>query len=291
MRLMNVVFDWIDAIPLPSIPLGDYFEAFIDFFQEYFGIIFDGISSFLNVSVGALEGFFLLLPGLIVMILFGVLAWYIVGRVLGIMTVIGLLVIYSLGLWPSAMNTLSLVLVASLIALTIGIPIGILAAKKDSADQMIRPVLDFMQTMPAFVYLIPAITLFERGIPAGAIATVIFSMPPVVRMTNLGIRQVPSDVLEAAQSLGSTGSQLLLKVQLPIALKTIFAGINQTIMLALSMVVIASMIGAGGLGSDVRRALSRVDISFGFEAGLAVVILAMIIDRMTQGLGDKASRV
>ncbi len=291
MRLMNVVFDWIDAIPLPSIPLGDYFEAFIDFFQEYFGIIFDGISSFLNVSVGALEGFFLLLPGLIVMILFGVLAWYIVGRVLGIMTVIGLLAIYSLGLWPSAMNTLSLVLVASLIALTIGIPIGILAAKKDSADQMIRPVLDFMQTMPAFVYLIPAITLFERGIPAGAIATVIFSMPPVVRMTNLGIRQVPSDVLEAAQSLGSTGSQLLLKVQLPIALKTIFAGINQTIMLALSMVVIASMIGAGGLGSDVRRALSRVDISFGFEAGLAVVILAMIIDRMTQGLGDKASRV
>ncbi len=291
MKVMNVVFDAIDSIPIPSLPLGDIFEGIIDFMVEYIGFIFDGISASLNGMVNGLEAVFMFLPGLIIMFVFAGLAWYIGGRVLGIMSFIGLLLIYSLGLWPSAMATLALVLVASLIALVIGIPIGILAAKRDTADRMIRPVLDFMQTMPAFVYLIPAITLFQRGIPAGAIATIIFSMPPVVRMTNLGIRQVPSDVIEAAQSLGSTGQQLLFKVQLPIALKTIFAGINQTIMLALSMVVIASMIGAGGLGSDVRRALAQVDISNGFEAGLAVVILAMIIDRITQGLGDKSSQV
>ena len=288
---MNVVFDAIDNIPIPSLPLGDIFEGIIDFMVDYIGFIFDGISASLNGMVNGLEAVFMFLPGLIIMFVFAALAWYIGGRVLGIMSFVGLLLIYSLGLWPSAMATLALVLVASFIALVIGIPIGILAAKRDTADRMIRPVLDFMQTMPAFVYLIPAITLFQRGIPAGAIATIIFSMPPVVRMTNLGIRQVPSDVIEAAQSLGSTGQQLLFKVQLPIALKTIFAGINQTIMLALSMVVIASMIGAGGLGSDVRRALAQVDISNGFEAGLAVVILAMIIDRITQGLGDKSSQV
>lgn len=289
MTIMNVVFDAINSIPIPSLPLGDMFESVIDWLVRYVGLVFDSISAMLNGMVDGLEAFFLFLPGLIVMFFLAALAWYIGGRIIGIMSFIGLILIYSLDLWESSMTTLALVLVASFIALVIGIPFGIWAAKRNRIDQMIRPVLDFMQTMPAFVYLIPAITLFERGIPAGAIATIIFSMPPVVRMTNLGIRQVPLDVIEAAQSLGSTGKQLLFKVQLPIALKTIFAGINQTIMLALSMVVIASMIGAGGLGSDVRRALAQVDIANGFEAGLAVVILAMIIDRITQGLGEKSS--
>ncbi len=248
------------------------------------------------VAAGVFAFFFIiLLVGLWeteigIIIFFTILAWLAAGRItLTVLTALGLLLIYSMGLWESAIATIALVLVSSLMALIIGIPVGILAAKKASfGDNIVRPVLDFMQTMPAFVYLIPAIILFQRGNVAGSIATIIFAMPPVVRLTNLGIRQVPGDVMEAAKSLGSTGKQLLLKIQLPIALPTILAGINQTIMLALSMVVIASMIGAGGLGYDVRSALSRVDIAYGFEAGVAVVILAMIIDRMTQALGDKA---
>jgi ABC-type proline/glycine betaine transport system, permease component len=211
-------------------------------------------------------------------------------RNLAIFTFIGLLIIQFVDLWESAMATLALVLVSSLIALIVGIPIGILASRSERADGIVRPVLDFMQTMPAFVYLIPAIILFERGNVAGTIATVIFAMPPVVRLTNLGIRQVPEDVMEAAKSLGSTSRQLLYKIQLPMALPTILAGINQTIMLALSMVVIASMIGAGGLGSDVRAALSRVNIGYGFEAGIAVVMLAMIIDRISQAIGKRTQQ-
>lgn len=275
-------------ITIPQIPIGDFFERFIRFLQRNFDFFFEGVNVVIRFLVQNLNNMFILLPGILVIIIFALLAWWVGSKWLGLFTLIGLTIIYSMGFWNSAVSTLSLVLVSSMIALLIGIPLGILASKSERASSLIRPILDFMQTMPAFVYLIPAIILFERGAVAGTIATVIFAMPPVVRLTNLGIRQVPSDVIEAAKSLGSTGKQLLFKVQLPISLPTIFAGINQTIMLALSMVVIASMIGAGGLGQDVRTALSRVNIGFGFEAGLAVVILAMIIDRITQSFGEKA---
>ncbi len=278
----------LNNITIPQLPIGDYFENFIRFLQRHFDFFFEGVNVVIRMAVHNIDRLLMLLPGLIVILIFALLAWWASSKWLGLFTFIGLLVVYSMGFWSSAVSTLSLVLVSSIIALMIGIPLGILAAKSDRIGSVIRPLLDFMQTMPAFVYLIPAIILFERGAVAGTIATVIFAMPPVVRLTNLGIRQVPTDVIEAAKSLGSTGKQLLLKVQLPISLPTIFAGINQTIMLSLSMVVIASMIGAGGLGQDVRSALSRVDIGFGFEAGLAVVILAMIIDRITQSFGEKA---
>lgn len=275
---------------LPRIRLGDYFEIFIDFLDRYLGWLFEAMSTVIRTTVSGLEDVLIFIPALIMILGFTALAYWLGKRSLALFTFIGLLVIQFVDLWESAMSTLALVLVSSLMALLIGIPIGIIAARSERADGIVRPVLDFMQTMPAFVYLIPAIILFERGNVAGSIATVIFAMPPVVRLTNLGIRQVPSDVLEAAKSLGSTSRQLLYKIQLPMALPTILAGINQTIMLALSMVVIASMIGAGGLGSDVRAALSRVNIGFGFEAGIAVVMLAMIIDRLSQAIGKRTQQ-
>ncbi|EIW26618.1 ABC-type transporter, integral membrane subunit [Pelosinus fermentans A11] len=191
-----------------------------------------------------------------------------------------------MGLWTQTMQTLALVLTSALIALVIGIPFGILAARNDKFDRIARIVLDFMQTMPAFVYLIPAVLFFKLGKVPGAVATVIFAMPPSVRLTNLGIRQVPEDVVEAARSFGSTTRQLLFKVQLPIAIPTILAGVNQTIMLSLSMVVIAAMIGAGGLGEEVLKGITQLKIGRGFESGVAVVLLAMVLDRITQSLAN-----
>lgn len=275
---------------LPRIQFGDYFEVFIDLLDRYLGWLFEALSTIIRATVSGFEDLLIFIPALIMILALTALAYWLGKRSLAIFTFVGLFIIQFVDLWESAMSTLALVLVSSLIALLIGIPIGIIAARSERADRIVRPVLDFMQTMPAFVYLIPAIILFERGNVAGSIATVIFAMPPVVRLTNLGIRQVPSDVMEAAKSLGSTSRQLLYKIQLPMALPTILAGINQTIMLALSMVVIASMIGAGGLGSDVRAALSRVNIGYGFEAGIAVVMLAMIIDRLSQAIGKRTQQ-
>ena len=182
------------------------------------------------------------------------------------------------------MDTLALVLSSTFIALIMGIPLGIWAGNSDRAEKALRPILDFMQTMPAFVYLIPAVLFFGLGAVPGAFATVIFAMPPVVRLTSLGIRQVPEDIVEATQSFGATKRQLLLKVQLPLALPTILTGVNQTIMLSLSMVVIAAMIAAGGLGEIVLKGITQMQIGTGFEGGIAVVILAIVLDRITQGM-------
>ena len=192
-----------------------------------------------------------------------------------------------MGLWAGTMETLSLVLASTMIAIVLGIPVGIAMARKSAIASMVRPVLDLMQTMPAFVYLIPAAMFFGLGAVPGTIATVIFAMPPVVRLTHLGIRQVHAEFVEAGQAFGCTPMQLLLKVQLPNAMPSIMAGINQTIMLSLSMVVIASMIGAGGLGNTVLTGIQRLDVGTGFEGGLAVVILAVILDRITQSFGKE----
>jgi glycine betaine/proline transport system permease protein len=181
--------------------------------------------------------------------------------------------------------TLGLTFSATLISLLLGIPLGIWAARSERVATIIRPILDFMQTMPAFVYLIPAAMLFGLGRVPGIIATVIFAMPPAVRLTNLGIRQVNKEIIEAGQSFGCTPRQLLFKVQLPNAMPSIMAGVNQTIMMALSMVIIASMVGAGGLGNDVLASIQRLDIGLGFESGMAVVLLAIILDRITESFG------
>jgi glycine betaine/proline transport system permease protein len=201
-----------------------------------------------------------------------------------VLSLLGLNLVLFMGLWQPMISTLALVIAASLLALIIGIPIGIFSASRKHFWAITRPVLDLMQTMPAFVYLIPAVMFFSTGRVPSTIATLIFSMPPVVRLTHLGIRQVPKDLIEAGRAFGCTESQLLWKVQLPNALPTVMAGVNQTIMLALSMVVIASMIGGGGLGDVVLRGIQQLDVGLGFEGGLAVVILAVILDRLTQSL-------
>jgi glycine betaine/proline transport system permease protein len=192
-----------------------------------------------------------------------------------------------MNIWDETLRTLALVLTSTFIALLIGIPLGILASRNDLAESILRPILDFMQTMPIFVYLLPAVMLFNIGVVPAVLATVVFSMPPAIRLTNLGIRQVPAEMIEAAASFGSTPFQMLAKVQLPLALPSIMAGVNQCIMLALSMSVIAAMIGAGGLGGIVYRAITRLEIGSGFEGGVGVVIIAIILDRITQSVGKE----
>jgi len=213
-----------------------------------------------------------------------------VSATFGLLSLLGLNLVQAMGLWEPMVSSLALVLTASLLALAIGLPLGVLAARQRSIWQLTRPLLDLMQTMPAFVYLIPAVMLFSTGAVPSVIATLIFAMPPVVRLTVLGIRQVPADLIEAGRSFGCSEWQLLTKVQLPNALPTLMTGVNQTIMLALSMVVIASMIGGGGLGDVVLRGIQQLNIGLGFEGGLAVVILAVILDRLSQSLSTPPSR-
>lgn len=271
----------------PKLPLDSWVEAFVDTLDNHLGFVFHLISSGIGGTVDLFNAILTGLPFWVVIILFTLLA-YRAGRIsIAIFTFIGLLLIQNLGYWEHSMETLALVLTAGLISVVIGIPLGIWCAKSDTVQRIITPLLDFMQTMPAFVYLIPAIFFFGLGKVPGVIASVIFAMPPTIRLTNLGIRQVPADLIEASDAFGSTYWQKLVKVQLPIAKTTMMAGINQSIMLALSMVVIASMIGAKGLGADVYRAVTQINIGQGFEAGLAIVIMAILLDRITQGVGKR----
>ncbi|MDV2482290.1 proline/glycine betaine ABC transporter permease [Methanoculleus sp. Wushi-C6] len=270
----------------PKLPVGEAAEALVDWIDTYFGWLLDWVSEGLGFLVGGFEDLLLLMPAPVLILLAGVLVWLVTRRDLRLagLTVLGLLLIWNLNLWSLAMLTLALVIVSTVLALVISLPLGIAAAGSEPLNAVLRPVLDFMQTMPSFVYLIPAVIFFGLGSVPGIIATVVFAMPPALRLTNLGIRQVPRELIEVADAFGSTPRQKLLKVQLPVALPTIMAGVNQCIMLALSMTVIASMIGAGGLGYRVLVGIQRVDIGMGFEAGLAIVILAIILDRITQNL-------
>ena len=225
------------------------------------------------------------IPFYVTIALLAILAWYKSGKGVSIFTILGLLLIWGMGFWNETMQTLALVLSSTIIALIMGLPLGIWSANSKRCDKILHPILDLMQTMPAFVYLIPAVLFFGLGTVPGAFATIIFAMPPVVRLTSLGIKQVPKNVVEASRSFGATPMQLLFKVQLPLALPTIMTGINQTILMSLSMVVIAAMIAAGGLGEIVLKGITQMKIGLGFEGGIAVVILAIILDRITQGLG------
>lgn len=269
------------------IPIGSWVDSLVRFLQDNLGFVFSFIDDAILQGILGMEGILFAIPHVVFVILCAVLAFFLAGLGVGLFTLVGFALIGNLGLWDPAMKTLSLILTAELITLLVGLPIGILMAKKTRVDNILRPLLDFMQTMPAFVYLIPAVTFFSLGRVPGVIATIIFSMPPMIRLTCLGIKQVPKDLIEAGQAFGCTPSQLLFRVELPNALTTIMAGVNQSIMLALSMVVISAMIGAGGLGSNVLRGVQRVQIGMGFESGLAVVILAIFLDRVTQSLGVK----
>lgn len=268
-----------------DIPVGDAFEFAINWLTDNLSGFFDLVTLIVDSFLVGIENILLFPHPIVMIILLSALAWYVSGKGVGIFTVLGLLVIDGMDMWDGTMETLALIITAVVIALLMGIPLGIWASKSKTVEKIVRPILDFMQTMPAFVYLIPAVLFFGLGQVPGVIATLIFAMPPCVRLTNLGIRQVPEEIREAALAFGSDSKQMLMKVELPVALPTILAGVNQTIMLALSMVVIAALIGAGGLGQPVVTGLQQLDIGLGFEGGLAIVILAVFLDRVTQSLG------
>ncbi|WP_281863533.1 ABC transporter permease [Planomicrobium okeanokoites] len=274
---------------IEKLPLSSWVSDFTGWISDSFAFLFDPIKNEFGDGLESFADMLAAVPPVIVILIVAVLAFFLSGKRfgLGAFSVVGLLLVWNQGLWEELMLSFSLVLVASLLSVIIGVPIGILMSKSKVAENIITPVLDFMQTMPAFVYLIPAVAFFSIGMVPGIFASLIFATPPTVRFTNLGIRQVSEELVEAADAFGSTGAQKLFKVELPMAKTTIMAGINQTVMLALSMVVIASMIGAPGLGREVLSALQRADVGTGFVAGLGIVILAIIIDRFTQSFSLK----
>jgi glycine betaine/proline transport system permease protein len=270
---------------LPKLPLAKWIDSFVDGLTDRFEDFFDAVADGLELVVEGLADLLLMIPPMIFVVLIALIAWKTCRLPIGIFTLVGLFLIHNLGYWEELIQTLSLVLSSVIISITLGIPLGIWASQSKLVRQIITPILDFMQTMPAFVYLVPAIMFFNIGVVPGIFASVIFAMPPTIRLTILGIQQVPSELIEATEAFGSTTGQRLVKVQLPLAMPTIMAGINQSIMLALSMVVIAAMVGAPGLGTEVYRAVTQIKVGAGFEAGLAVVILAIVLDRITQNIG------
>ena len=276
---------------IPRIPLGEWVDSFVASLYEHFEGLFRGFSYIIGGFVDLLTNFLTIIPAILMIIILCFFIWYTTRKLsLVIFTLIGLLFILNINYWAQTMQTLALVLTSVIISIIVGIPIGILASQNERFSKFLKPTLDFMQTMPAFVYLIPAITFFGVGVVPGIIASVIFAMPPTIRFTDLGIRQVPEDLIEAANAFGSTASQKLFKVQLPLATGTIMAGVNQSIMLSLSMVVTASLVGAPGLGVDVYRSVTQVNIGMGFEAGLAIVVIAIILNRITQGFHTKRKK-
>ncbi|MEF3302636.1 ABC transporter permease [Paenibacillus sp. GYB003] len=266
----------------PKLPLDVFIESIVDWLSDHMSGFFELLSSVITGLVDAFSWALHIAPFYVVIVLLAAIGFKLGRWPLALFSAIGLLLIVNLGFWDETMDTLALVLSSAFISIVFGIPLGILCSRSKAAAQTITPVLDFMQTMPAFVYLIPAVMFFGLGVVPGVIASVIFAVPPTIRLTHLGIRQVPAELGEAADAFGSTPGQKLVKVELPLAWPTIMAGVNQTIMLSLSMVVIASMIGAQGVGASVYRAVTQIKIGEGFEAGLAVVIVAIVLDRFTQ---------
>ncbi|GLY78648.1 ABC transporter permease/substrate binding protein [Actinoallomurus iriomotensis] len=267
--------------------LGDWVTDVVNFLTKHCKPVFSAISDVVDAVVHGLNHLLGAPPSLALAALVAMACWWLRGLAAGVLTFAGFVLIDALGQWNAAMETLSLVLVSSVAALVIGIPLGVLSARAPAFSAVARPVLDFMQTMPAFVYLIPAISFFGLGEVPGVIATMIFAIPPGVRLTELGIKQVDRETVEAAEAFGTPPGRVLTRVQLPLALPTIMTGVNQAIMLSLSMVVVAGMVGAEGLGANVFGAITQYDLGAGAESGLAVVVLAIILDRMTGALGAR----
>ncbi|MFE3186343.1 ABC transporter permease/substrate binding protein [Streptomyces violascens] len=274
---------------MPRLNLGGWVDSAVNFLQSHLSWLFDAITRVVNGMYDGINAVLDAPQPLLFAGILAVVAWWLRGLSAGVLTFAGFALIDSIQLWDDTMSTLSLVLVAAIVTLVVAIPLGIWAARSKTVSAVLRPVLDFMQTMPAMVYLIPGIIFFGVGVVPGIIATIVFSLPPGVRMTELGIRQVDGELVEAAEAFGTTPRNTLVRVQLPLALPTIMAGINQVIMLSLSMVVIAGMAGGGGLGGAVYRAIGNVDIGLGFEAGISIVVLAMYLDRMTGALSRQVS--
>ncbi|MDO8687994.1 MAG: ABC transporter permease subunit [Dehalococcoidales bacterium] len=268
----------------PKVPLGRGVESALDWAIIYLSPVLAAIKLNIGRIFLAAETAFLWLPWPIWVLLVGVLGWSLASLRTGLLVAVALSVVQAVGLWDEAMSTLSLIGISVILALIVAIPIGIIAAKNNFFESIIRPLLDAMQTIPSMVYLIPAVMLLGVGRVPAAVATMIFAVPPAIRLTNLGMRQVSAETKEAAISFGASPWQLLTKVELPLAARTIMAGVNQSTMMAVSMVVIAAFIGAGGLGYSVLFALNRVQVGNGFEAGLAILAIAIILDRLTQAL-------
>ncbi|GGK77187.1 ABC transporter permease [Ornithinimicrobium pekingense] len=271
---------------LPRVPIGTWVDGAFDWIDDNLSIL---LQLFRDVMTAVVEGLIDALmwpPALVMVAVFALVAWLVASWRLAVGTALGFALIISMDIWLPAMQTLALVIVATVVAVAVAIPLGVLAARNDTVSAVVRPVLDFMQTMPGFVYLIPAVTFFSIGLVPGIFATIIFALPPGVRLTELGIRQVDRETVEAGQAFGASSWQILRGIQLPLAVPTILAGVNQVIMLALSMAVIAGFTGADGLGKLVVESIARLNTPMGVEAGIGVVILAIFLDRVTAALGD-----
>jgi glycine betaine/proline transport system permease protein len=280
-------FDIFHPFNDTQIPFDQWTNDGINWLVTNFRDAFLSAKAPIDLVLRSIEHFLMFLNPYIVIFFFVLLALQFSSKKLAIGTFISFMIIGFVGAWEQAMITLALVITAVLFSILIGLPIGIWSAKSDTVDKIVRPILDAMQTTPAFVYLIPIVMLFGIGNVPGVIVTIIFALPPLIRLTNLGIRQVPADLIEASRSFGASSLQMLFKVQIPVSMPTIMAGVNQTLMLALSMVVIASMIAVGGLGQMVLRGIGRLDVGLAAVGGLGIVLLAVILDRLTQAMGQK----
>lgn len=273
--------------PLPHPPIGVFADKAVDWIKATMPEVLQGIQDTFNTATEELTDILTFLPAVVMVLLFALLAFFVRSWKFAIFVVIGMGLIVSMELWLLAMQLLAMVLVATVVAVVIAIPVGILAAKSRAVSAIVRPICDFLQTMPALVYLVPVVIFFSIGYAPGVVATIIFAMAPGIRLTELGIRQVDSETVEAGQAFGGTGGQILRGIQLPLGLPTIMAGVNQVIMLGLSMAVMAGFVGAPGLGKTVVAALGTVDVAAGFEAGLGIVILAIFLDRITGAVGQE----
>ena len=269
------------------IPLDEWIQIAVDWTVLNYRDFFQIIKVPVEISLEGLEWFFSTLPPFVVILLFAVAAWRYTGKRVTVFTVLSFLLVGYLGLWDDTMTTLAMVICSVLFCAVAGIPLGIMAGRSDRFEMFLRPFLDAMQTTPAFVYLIPVVMLFSIGTVSGILATIVFALPPIIRLTSLGIRQVHPELVEAALAFGATPWQVLRKVQFPLAMPSVMAGLNQTIMMALSMVVIAALIGAGGLGNPVVQGLNTLEIGLATIGGLSIVLLAMVLDRITQGMSQK----
>ncbi|CAI8204074.1 MAG: Glycine betaine/proline betaine transport system permease protein ProW [Arcobacter lacus] len=289
----KIEFDILDPFKEALIPFDDWTNNGIDWMVENYREFFLAAKAPIDIVLKSIESFLLYLNPYVVILFFILLALQFSTKKMAVGTMVSFFIIGFIGAWEESMITLSLVLTAVLFSIILGLPLGIWSAKSDRVDRFLRPVLDAMQTTPAFVYLIPIVMLFGIGNVPGVIVTIIFALPPLIRLTNLGIRQVPDDLIEASRSFGASSRQMLWKVQIPVAMPTIMAGINQTLMLALSMVVIASMIAVGGLGQMVLRGIGRLDVGLAAVGGLGIVLLAIILDRITQEMAnqDKSAKI
>ena len=284
----TIEFSFAEPFKYAWIDIQGPVQSALDYVVVNFRPVFQAIKAPIDTTLSLVEAGFSATPAYVFLLVFGLIAWQVSGWRLAIGSVLSLTAIGMIGAWNEAMVTFALVITAMIFCIVIGLPIGVWLSRSNRGVAIARPVLDAMQTTPAFVYLVPIVMLFGIGNVPGVIVTIIFALPPLIRLTNLGIRQVPADLVEASLSFGATPRQLLFKVQLPLALPTIMAGINQTLMMSLSMVVVGSMIAVGGLGQMVLRGIGRLDMGLAVTGGLGIVLVAVVLDRLTQALGQPA---